>query len=162
VLEGVMKLAAALLSVVLAQGSAIAPQPSSAFLGRWGVDVATISLPPEQRPKSVTMTFSDAGHGQWRTSVDIVSPDGTPVHSVSTYVPDGTPAAVAPDGEYDHVAITTPAPNVLVMALSKAGTPGTTRIYTLSPDGNTDIETHVYQTPQGPLSMKTAVWRRLP
>jgi len=108
------------------------------------------------------MTFRDAGSGKWTTEVDIVAPDGTPVHSVSTYTPDGTPAVVTPDGEYDHVAVTTPQPNVLVMALSKAGTPGTTRIYTLSPDGNTDFETHVYQTPAGPLSMKTAIWKRLP
>lgn len=157
-----MKPAAFLLPILLAHGSAIAARPESSFLGRWGVDVATIPLPPEQRPRSVTMTFSDAGGGKWRTTVDIVAPDGTPVHSVSTYVPNGTPAAVTPVGEYDHVAITTPAPNVLIMALSKAGTPGTTRIYTLSPDGNTDTETHVYQTPQGPLSMKTAVWKRLP
>jgi len=157
-----MKPAAFLLPILLAQGSAIAARPASSFLGQWGVDVATIPLPPEQRPRSVTMTFSDAGGGKWTTTVDIVAPDGTPVHSVSTYVPNGTPAAVTPAGEYDHVAITTPAPNVLIMALSKAGTPGTTRIYTLSPDGNTDTETHVYQTPQGPLSMKTAVWKRLP
>lgn len=141
---------------------AISAPPASPFLGRWGVDVASLPLPPEQRPKSVTMTFSDAGGGKWTTDIEIVAPDGTPVHSVSTYTPDGTPAVIAPDGEYDHVAITTPLPNVLIMALSKAGTPGTTRIYTLSPDGNTDTETHVYQTPAGPLSMKTAVWKRLP
>lgn len=108
------------------------------------------------------MTFSDAGGGKWTTTVDIVTPDGTLVHSAATFALDGTPAAVAPDGEYDHVAITTPSPDVLIMALSKAGTPGTTRIYTLSPDRNTEVETHVYQTPDGPLSMKTAVWKRLP
>jgi hypothetical protein len=81
---------------------------------------------------------------------------------VTTYTPDGTPAPIIDNQEYDHVAITTPVPNVLIMALSKAGTPGTTRIFTLSADGNTDLETHVYQTPAGPLSMKTAEWKRLP
>ena len=48
------------------------------------------------------------------------------------------------------------------MALSKEGTPGTTRIFTIAADGKTDIETHVYQTAEGPLSMKTADWKRLP
>jgi hypothetical protein len=151
-----------LFAAVLSTAVASASKPSSPFLGRWAVDVASLPLPPEQRPRSVTMTFSDVGGGKWTTTVDIVTSDGTPIHSVSTYPLNGTPAAVTPDGEYDHVAVTIPAPNVLIMALSKADTPGTTRIYTLSADGNTDIETHVYRTPEGPLSMKTAVWKRLP
>jgi len=159
-----MKLAVpVLLSVVmLAQPVPAASQAASPFLGRWAVDVAKLPLPPEQRPRSVTMTFSDAGGGKWTGSVEIVTPDGSVVHSTSTYPLDGTPSPIEPDGEYDHIAITTPLPNVLIMALSKEGTPGTTRIFTLSPDGNTDIETHVYQTAEGPLSMKTAEWKRLP
>lgn len=151
-----------LCAAALAQAAPAATPAKSPFLGRWEVDVANLPLPPEQRPKSVTMTFADAGGGKWTTKVDIVAPDGSLVHSESAYTLDGTPAAIPGDGEYDHVAITTPLPNVLIMALSKAGTPGTTRIFTLSPDGNTDTETHVYQTPQGPLSMKTAVWKRVP
>ena len=160
-----MKLAVPLLSaaIMLSQAASAAPQQAaSPFLGRWGVEVAKLPLSPEQRPKSVTMTFSDAGGGKWTTTVDIVGLDGSVSHSVSTYTLDGTPAPISANGEYDHVAITTPLPNVLIMALSKQGTPGTTRIFTLSPDGNTDTETHVYQTPQGPLSMKTAEWKRLP
>jgi len=150
------------LAIVFSQAAAAGPAPASPFLGRWGVDVAHLPLSPEQRPKSVTMSFSDAGGGKWTTLVDIVGPDGSDIHSAATYALDGIPAPITPDGEYDHVAMTNPAPNVLVMALSKAGTPGTTRIFTLSPDGNTDVETHVYQTPAGPLSMKTALWKRLP
>jgi hypothetical protein len=142
--------------------SALAASPAkSPFLGTWEVDVAKLPLPPEQRPKSVTMIFADAGAGKWTTTVDIVNPDGSAVHSMSTYTLDGTPATIADNQEYDHVAITTPLPNVLIMALSKSGTPGTTRIFTILPDGNTDIETHVYETADGPLSMKTAVWKRV-
>ena len=147
---------------MLAQPALAAPPAASPFLGRWAVDVASLPLPPEQRPKSVTMTFSEAGAGKWTGSVAIVAPDGSVVHSTSTYPLDGTPSPIEPAGEYDHIAITTPLPNVLIMALSKEGTPGTTRIFTISPDGNTDIETHVYQTPEGPLSMKTAEWKRVP
>ena len=146
--------------VALAQAASAAPT-ASPFLGTWKVDIAKLPLPPEQRPKSVTMTFADAGAGKWTTTVDIVGPDGAAVHSVSTYPLDGTPATVNGNQEYDHVAITTPLPNVLIMALSKEGTPGTTRIFTIAPDGNTDLETHVYQTPAGPLSMKTAEWERV-
>jgi hypothetical protein len=148
-------------AMMLSQAASAAPQSPSPFLGRWGVNVAKLPLPPEQRPKSVTMTFSEAGNGKWTGTVDIVAPDGSVSHSASTYALDGTPAAIVNNGEYDHVAITTPTPDVLIMALSKEGTPGTTRVFTLLPDGNTDIETHVYQTPQGPLSMKTAEWKRI-
>ena len=159
-----MKLAVPIFAcaMMFSQASSAAPAAPSPFLGRWAVDVAKLPLPPEQRPKSVTMTFRDAGGGKWSTIVDIVAPDGAVVHSVSTYPLDGTPAAIPENGEYDHVAIATPLPNVLIMALSKKGTLGTTRIFTISPDGDTDIETHVYQTAEGPLSMKTAEWKRLP
>ena len=149
-------------AMMMSQASFAAPPAASPFLGRWAVDVAKLPLPPEQRPKSVTMTFSDVGGGKWSTTVDIVGLDGSVSHSVSTYTLDGTPAPLSNNVEYDHVAITTPLPNVLVMALSKEGTPGTTRIFTIAADGKTDIETHVYQTAEGPLSMKTADWKRLP
>ena len=151
-----------LLFAATATCAVYAQAPSrSPFLGRWAVDLAKLPLPPEQRPKSVTMIFADAGGGKWTTTVDIVAPDGTTSHSVSTYRRDGVPVPIEGSDEYDHVAFTTPLPNVLIMALSKKGTPGTTRIYTIGPDGNTDIETHVYQTAEGPLSMKTAEWKRI-
>ena len=157
-----MKLSVAILSLAMLPQAAFAAPAPSPFLGSWGVDVASLPLPPEQRPKSVTMTFRDAGGGKWTTTVEIVGLDGSTIRSISTYPLDGTPAPIAANGEYDHVAITTPLPNVLIMALSKEGTPGTTRVFTISPDGNTDIETHVYRTSEGPLSMKTAEWKRLP
>lgn len=143
-------------------GAAPAAEPArSPFIGTWSVSVDKLPLPPEQRPKSVTMSFAEAGNGTWTTTVDITAPDGSVSHSVSTYALDGTPAPIADNGEYDHVAITTPLPNVLIMALSKEGTPGTTRVFTILPDGDTDIESHVYQTADGPLSMKTAEWKRI-
>ncbi|NWN23025.1 hypothetical protein GY661_24560, partial [Escherichia coli] len=46
-----------------------------------------------------------------------------------------------------HVSFTTPEPNMLIMGLSKAGTPGTTRIQTVAPDRDTETETHVYLAP---------------
>ncbi|MGE5563649.1 MAG: hypothetical protein ACM3ZV_10145 [Bacillota bacterium] len=160
----IMKLAipTLLCAMLLSQGALAASPAASPFLGRWGVEVSKLPLPPEQRPQSVTMTFSDAGGGEWTTTVDIVGPDGSANHFVSTSSLDGTPAPISANGEYDHVAMTTPVSNVLIMALSKEGTPGTTRIFTLSADGKTDIETHVYRTAEGLLSMKTAEWQRLP
>jgi hypothetical protein len=148
-------------AIVIAQPAAAATSAKSPFLGTWSVDVAKLPLPPAQRPKGVTMTFSEASGGKWTTTVDIVALDGSVSHSVSTYALDGTPAPINDNGEYDHVAITTPLPNVLIMALSKEGTPGTTRVFTILPDANTDVETHVYETADGPLSMKTAVWKRV-
>ena len=45
--------------------------------------------------------------------------EGSLSRSHSTYSLDGTRAPIADNAEYDHVAITTPLPNVLIMALSK-------------------------------------------
>ena len=79
-------------AIVLSAAAPAAPQAVSPFLGRWSVEVAKLPFPPEQRPKSVTMTFSDAGGGKWTGTVDIVAPDGSVVHSASTYALDGTVA----------------------------------------------------------------------
>lgn len=130
-------------------------------MGTWAIDVAKVPLPPELRPKSVTMTFEDAGGGRWKSTVDIVRPDGSTSHSVSTYRLDGSPMPIAGDNDADHVAITSPLPTVLIMALSKKGTPGNIRVFTILRDGNTEVETHVYETPQGYLSMKSAEWKRV-
>jgi hypothetical protein len=38
----------------------------------------------------VTITYSDAGAGKWRTKVEVVLPDGKAAQAITTYVPDGT------------------------------------------------------------------------
>ena len=82
------------LAGVLGQAAPAAPASKSPFIGTWSVDIAKLPLPPEARPRSVTMVFSDAGGGKWTTTVDIVGPDGSKSHSVSSYALDGSPSHV--------------------------------------------------------------------
>lgn len=117
---------------------------ASSLFGTWSLDTSRLPMPPDQRPKSVTFTFADAGGDKWVTHVDIVYAPGVEVHSVSTATLDGTYAVIENSPEADHVAVERPAPNVLVMALQKEGVLVSTRIYTMLPDGRNLVETVVY------------------
>lgn len=131
-----------LLSALVMQAApALAASP---FFGKWAVDVTRLPIPPEARPKSVTFTFSDGGEDKWRTQVDIVAPDGTATHGAATYPLDGTAAPVSGSPEADLSAARSPAANVLILALSKSGVPGSIRIYTIDPGGSTMTETATY------------------
>lgn len=67
---------------------------ASPLLGSWAVDVTRLPIAPSARPKSVTITFSDAGGGKWTTHVDIVDASGVASHVGSTVALDGTAAPV--------------------------------------------------------------------
>lgn len=139
---------------------ALAAAPAaSPLLGSWAVDVAR--LPPNARPKSVTISFSEAGDAKWTTEVNVVAPDGSVSRGVATHPVNGTAAAVEGYPGADTVSVTTPAPDVLVMALSKGGVPASTRIYTVAPDGKTQTETVVYFKPDGTPAMRTNHFTRV-
>jgi hypothetical protein len=141
--------------------SSAQPTTRSPLLGTWAVDVSKLPIPPEQRPKSVTFTFNDAGGGKWSTLVDIVAPDGSATHGVATYVRDGTSWPVLGSPEADTSAVMTPKPDVLVMALSKGGVPGSIRIYTVAPDGKSMTETATYFGRDGKPVMRTNYFSRV-
>jgi hypothetical protein len=141
-------------------GSAKSPMPSP-LLGTWAVDVSRMPMPPEQRPKSVTFTYSDAGDGRWTTQVDIVAPDGTATHGSATYLTDGKPAPVRGSPEADTTAVTMPRPDVLIMALSKGGVPGSIRIMAVAPDGKSYTETATYFDRDGNPVMRTNRFDRI-
>jgi hypothetical protein len=147
----------------IASSSASAQAPTaSPLLGTWAVDVSRLPIPPEARPKSVTFTFSDVGGGKWMTKVDILGGDGSERHMSSTYTLDGTPAAIQGDtAEADVGAVKLPAPNVMVLELGKNGGPASTRVYTVSPDGKTMIETAAYPGYDGKPSMRTNYFNRV-
>src|SRR3569833_1521016 len=107
--------------VAMLAGPALAQTPpASPLLGSWAVDVARLPVPPDARPKSVTMTFSDAGGGKWRTNVDILAGDGSERHMASTYTPAGTPQPNLGElKEADRSAVKLPEPGVMVLALTK-------------------------------------------
>ncbi len=152
-----------LIAVLLAAASPASAAPvASPLLGSWSVDVRKLPIPPEARPKSVTMTFSDAGAGKWRTNVDIRSGDGSVRQMTSTYALDGSAAPIEGDQmEADTSAVKLPAPNVMVLALGKGGIPASTRIYTVAPDGKTMTETAVYFGADGKPVMRTNSFNRL-
>ena len=153
-----------LVAAALAQSEAASAQSAGAspLLGSWAVDVSRLSVPPEARPKSVTMTFTDAGGGKWSTHVDIFGGDGSQRHMASTYALDGTAAPITGDkAEADTGAVKMPAPSVMVLALGKGGIPASTRIYTVAPDEKTMIETAVYFGEDGKPIMRTNYFNRI-
>jgi hypothetical protein len=134
---------------------------ASPLLGSWSLDTSRLSMPPEQRPKSVSFTFGDAGGDRWITQVDIVYASGEKSHSVSTAALDGTYAVIENSPEADHVALERPAPNVLVMALQKDGVLVSTRIYSVTPDDRNLVETVVYPGGDNLTVMRTNYFKRV-
>lgn len=140
---------------------AAAETPPSPLIGSWAVDTARLTMPPEARPKSVTITYDDVGGGKWRTNVEVVLPDGKKVQAISTYVPDGSATPVEGNLEADVVATRLPEPGVMVTALARGGIPGSMRTYTVSADGKTMTETVVYFTSKGVPAMRTNHFNRV-
>lgn len=135
---------ASLLLAGTALATPVSAQTASPLLGSWSVDVTRLPMPPEARPKSVTITYSDAGGGKWRADVVVLRPDGSKDHAESIYPLDGTPVPVAGNFEADTTAARLPEANVMIMALAKGGVPASTRIYAAAPDGKTMTEVAVY------------------
>ena len=123
---------------------AVAAEPASPLLGSWALDLEHSQIPADQRPKSVTITYKDAGGGKWSTDVSIVGSNDGKINATGTYPLDGSPAPSTGYQNVDTVAAKSPEPNVLVMAFYKEGMPRTTRTYTVSEDGKTMSETIVW------------------
>ncbi|PJI89962.1 hypothetical protein DAH55_16145 [Sphingomonas koreensis] len=139
-----MKALLGTLLLAAAVPAAAGPAPASPLLGSWSVDLTRLPIPPEARPKSVTITYSDAGAGKWRADVVVMRPDGSKDHAESVYPLDGTSVPVTGNFEADTTAARLPEANVMIMALAKGGIPASTRIYAVAPDGKTMTETAVY------------------
>lgn len=154
---------AALLALVVLSGS-----PSSAksfrpslLVGAWAVDVSRLPMPPEARPKSVTITFGYAGANKWSTQVEIVDAKGGKTHAEGVVPLDGTPTPVEGNLEADLSAVKMPTPDVLVMQLAKGGVPASTRIYAVSGSGKTMVETVAYFGQDGKPVMRTNYFTRI-
>lgn len=152
-----------LTAVALHAAPVLADSPvSSPLTGKWAIDVAKLPMPPEARPKSVTLEFSTQADGKWNTQVKIVNPDGSTMHSDATLPLDGTPGAVTGDYWADVSAMKMPAPNVLVLQLAYKGTPSSTRIYTVTGDGKTLTETKAFFSKEGSPMLQTTTFSRIP
>ena len=151
------------LMVSLVQGTApVAAEPAAPLLGTWSLDLEHSQIPPDQRPKSVNITYSDVGGGKWNSKVDVIGSGGGEIHATGTYPLDGSPAPSTGYNNVDTVAAKVPAPNVLVMAFYKEGMPRTTRIYTVSGDGKTMSETIVWLNINGKPEITTNQFNRVP
>ena len=133
-----------LIAGVSPDASALAQSTTaSPLLGGWTLDVPRLPEPPEQRPRSVTIAYSEIGGDKWRMNVVIVGGDGRTLDASGTYRVDGTPAPSKGYPGVDTIAARMPAPNVMVMALYEDRMPRTTRTYIVAPDGRTMTETVV-------------------
>ncbi len=163
-----MKLLASILVAValaLAQaGSARAEPPAglSALTGRWAVDVSQLPIPAEARPRSVTITFAEVDGGRLSTRVEVVQASGAVHYAEGVAALDGAPVEVQGNLEADTAAVSMPAPGVLIMQLARAGVPGSTRIYTVAPDGRSMTETAANVGDDGRPFMRTHHFRRVP
>ena len=144
-------LATALLTalVLVCPVHAAEPGPKSTLLGTWAVDTSRLPMAPAARPKSVTITFTDAGGDQLGTKVEVVDPTGAQLLAEGVTSLDGKPTSVKSNFEADVSATIMPTADVLVMQLAKNGTPASTRIYAVGSDGKTMIETVAHFGPDG-------------
>lgn len=138
-----------------------ADAPRSPLVGHWSLDVATLPMPPEMRPKRATLVFDQRPDGLWASQVRIVDQNDKELHAESALSLDGTPGRATGTYWVDVCAAKMPAPDVLVMQFSYQGTPTSTRVYSLGPDGNTLTETEAYFTKDGTPAMRTALFTRM-
>lgn len=108
----------------------------SPFLGEWELDLTRMPDTYGPPPKKVIYTFKDIGSGKWQTAIDITGPDATVRHVAIQYRRDGRVAQSEGDTyEGDDATINSPAPNILVMSISKDKRLASVRTYVISPDG---------------------------
>ena len=113
------------------------------IVGKWALD--TTRLPPEGRPRSVTLDFRVSEDGKWTGRSDIVAADGSRQHAEATAAADGPPVPLTGNMAFaDRVSMRQPAPNTLVLTFTKDGDPVSTRVYTVEDGGNAMKETIVW------------------
>ncbi|MHC6217569.1 LuxR family transcriptional regulator [Stenotrophomonas acidaminiphila] len=155
-----------MLAALLFAALATAPAPASAavpadspLVGQWLLDVDSLPMPPEARPKRVDLVFAATPDGRWNERVRIVGQDDKIMHAESTLSLDGTPGRASGTYWVDVLAAKMPAPNVLVMQFVYEGIPRSTRVYSVSADGNVMTETESYFKDGTPV-LRTALFKR--
>ena len=124
------------------------PEGQSPLVGSWSLDVDRI--PAEERPQRVTIDFSvspdnASGAPAWTTRIVITAADGTIRYAESTAIANGAPVPVSGNLDFiDSGSLRQPSPDTLVMTLSKAGAPVSTRVYTVAKDGQSMTETIIW------------------
>lgn len=152
----------ALVSAAATAAPAPAPQwAASPILGRWTLDTGSMTIPVDARPASVTAEFADVGAGVWNTVYVITAKDGSARRMTSRERLDGKAVPIAGDQtDADSVAMTSPIPGVLVMALGKSGHLGSVRVYTVSPEGREMTESATVVGEDGKPMVRRFRWIR--
>jgi hypothetical protein len=132
----------------------------SPLLGHWVLDVNSLSMPAQARPKSVTLDFQEPSSGILKTHVEIVDQSGNRMYSDSTLPLDGSPGKASGTYWVDVLAASMPAPNVLVMQFVYEKIPRSTRVFSVSPDGKTLTETETYFAEDGTPVTRPAIFLR--
>ncbi|MBE5316827.1 MAG: hypothetical protein H4O13_15655 [Xanthomonadales bacterium] len=148
-----MKTIAIALTFLAAAWSQCAPaveaKPASPVIGVWAVDTSRLPMAPDARPRSVTITFSDAGDERLRMRVEVMDAAGTLRVADGVTPLDGSPTPVEVNFEADVAATTQPRSDLLILQLGKGGVPASTRIYAVQPDGESMVETVAHFTREG-------------
>lgn len=129
------------------------------LVGKWSLDVSR--LPPDERPRSVTLDFRVSADQEWTGQAEIVAADGSRQHSEATGPADGTPVPLTGNMSFaDKVSMRQPAPNTLVLTFTKAGDPVSTRVYTIEEDRKSMKETIIWAGDVTP-RMVTTYFKRI-
>ena len=134
----------------------------SPLVGRWTLDVDTLPMPPEARPKSVHLDFRDAPDGKWTTHVEIIDQADNRMFTQSTLSLDGTPGRASGTYWVDVIAARLPAPTVLVMQIVYQGIPRSPRVFSVSADGKVLTETETYFKEDATPMQRVAFFSRVP
>lgn len=138
-----------------------APATGSLLAGRWKLQVETLPMPPEARPKSAILDFREGADGTWTTHVEIFDQNDHRMYSESTLSLDGTPGRASGTYWVDVIAAKMPEPGVLVMQFVYEGIPRSTRIYSVNAEGSVLTETEAFFKEDGTPMMRTAFFDRV-
>jgi len=129
------------------------------LLGAWSVEVGKLQQ-PEPKPRSVTITISEAGPDTYKMTVLIEDHEGNKTEAKGTFKPDGTPAKGEGSLDVDAVSMTMPSNRILVMGAGFRGHPASTRVFSLSDAGKQMVETIIRHMPDGTPYTRVNTWNR--
>jgi len=134
----------------------------SPFLGEWELDLTRMPNSYGPPPKRVTYSFEDLGADRWRTRIDIIAPDGSVRHIAMEYRRDGRMVqAMGDTTDGDSGALSSAAPNVLVLSIAKDKALASVRVYAVSADGKEMTESAAAVDGEGAPFVRNFHFRRI-
>lgn len=142
--------------------SATSPETGrSPFLGEWELDLTRMPDTYGPPPKRVIYTFKDVGAGKWLTNINITGRDDSVRRVSIEYRRDGRAVPGKGDVADEDAAVNSPAPNVLVMSLSRNKGLESVRVYAISADGSEMTESAADVNDEGAPFVRNFHYRRI-